>query len=869
MADTSPALPTPSYPATTGSDMAPGTFQMPGGPVQQMAQAAGVAPQPPAQPATDLLDRAVARAPARDPDSGAGARTMLRPAPTPTLPSKFKGIDKSGPVPKLTGGEYEPYIESAAQEWALPTELVRGMAWVESHFNPKAIGPQTSGGWSAKGMMQLGPKVIKAYGVLRPLDVAGNLMGGAHYIRDMIDRYNGSVPLALAAYNWGPEKVDKVGGDFSKMPADVRKYVKDIMGWMGSGGTDPAKTDSDPSGASAAEKDLRSAYAAWQKDKNPATTKAFIDAKNAYQEARASAADPGRVSTTTTPPLAPWPALPGTIQGMIQGGALEKGMTDAQRNKFLLQIYPGSRIMDDKRPGAAEKQFLLLAGGQKFSLIPKQDAPGKMLSTLAGAGAMTAGAYVVGELVEPLGGGPALAGGINLAGKMITSGGRVAGAMAGGVGEHMGEQALKGRPLTEGALETAGGAAAAELGGQAIAGTAKYLRPWVSKFRDWIWDVTPEIGAKVRGLVARGAYPPFETALPGATHFNWATRTARQLVGEDNVAVKANIAVVNKDLDALAQRVGLEESARADLTGRILEGGQFDTAALGKDIQDSLPAIPTKVGVKEVRKGKGVIATKEEITKGEQEIKRTSVQERTKKKTTTVSKEDVTPPERAQTLYNRLRGMSPENVVTTLLRKGQADDLKILWDNVLSDATKQQIQHTAFVDAMMGTLPKQLAKTAKGTKLGMRKDLEAYLYGTAKRGSGYTPDQIKMLFPNGLDKDMVQTAGILDDLFPGVEKSVGNVSLHAGAIQAMNWRQRVLAMAKIGAYRWLITRPKFVAMLADGARGGPLSNKAAHNTMQGALNYFTQAGIQAANEELARDRERESRKRDLRLGAGP
>ncbi len=102
---------------------------------------------------------------------------------------------------------YADLFNEAATTYGVDVNLLTAIAKQESNFKADAV---SSAG--AIGIMQLMPATAESLGVSDPYDARENIMGGAKYIRQMLDRYDGDVTLALAAYNAGSGNVAKYGG---------------------------------------------------------------------------------------------------------------------------------------------------------------------------------------------------------------------------------------------------------------------------------------------------------------------------------------------------------------------------------------------------------------------------------------------------------------------------------------------------------------------------------------------------------------------------------------------------------------------------------------------------------------------------------
>jgi soluble lytic murein transglycosylase-like protein len=120
---------------------------------------------------------------------------------------------------------YDEIIAEAAAAYDLDPELIRAVMRAESAFNPTVISPA-----GAQGLMQLMPALAEEMGVGDAFDPRENIMGGAKYLRWLLDRNRGNIPLTLAGYNAGPTVVSK----YRKVPPfrETQNYVKRITGFL-------------------------------------------------------------------------------------------------------------------------------------------------------------------------------------------------------------------------------------------------------------------------------------------------------------------------------------------------------------------------------------------------------------------------------------------------------------------------------------------------------------------------------------------------------------------------------------------------------------------------------------------------------------
>ena len=116
----------------------------------------------------------------------------------------------------------KPLVTSLAARHRLDPRLVHAVIRVESGYNPRAISSK-----GAIGLMQLMPATARELDIDDPFDPAQNIAGGTRYLRSLLDRFQGSLELALAGYNAGPAAVRRFGG----VPpfAETRTYVERVL----------------------------------------------------------------------------------------------------------------------------------------------------------------------------------------------------------------------------------------------------------------------------------------------------------------------------------------------------------------------------------------------------------------------------------------------------------------------------------------------------------------------------------------------------------------------------------------------------------------------------------------------------------------
>jgi hypothetical protein len=124
----------------------------------------------------------------------------------------------------------QPWVERIATQSDLDPDLVNGVIWVESRFQPRAQSPA-----GARGLMQLMPATAAAMAkeldrpMARVYDPELNIEMGTRYLLHMLDRFDGDETLALAAYNAGAGNVSKWMAEDGELPPRSLQYVENVQ----------------------------------------------------------------------------------------------------------------------------------------------------------------------------------------------------------------------------------------------------------------------------------------------------------------------------------------------------------------------------------------------------------------------------------------------------------------------------------------------------------------------------------------------------------------------------------------------------------------------------------------------------------------
>ena len=166
------------------------------------------------------------------------ANVLLSMGGSALQPQFSNGINMSGMLASYglssigTPTEFDPIIEQSAYKYGISPSLIKAVIDSESSFDPNAVSAA-----GAKGLMQLMDATAKGLGVTNAFDPVQNIDGGTRFLSYLLNKYDGNVKAALAAYNAGPGRVDRTGirtdADFEahldKLPSETQRYVGKVL----------------------------------------------------------------------------------------------------------------------------------------------------------------------------------------------------------------------------------------------------------------------------------------------------------------------------------------------------------------------------------------------------------------------------------------------------------------------------------------------------------------------------------------------------------------------------------------------------------------------------------------------------------------
>lgn len=155
-----------------------------------------------------------AGAPTRMYNSGSSAGRASR--------SMMQAISSSARRPALSIADVDPAVSRHASRLGLDPSLVHAVIRAESAYNPEAVSSK-----GAAGLMQLMPGTLRDYRVSDPYDPEQNIAAGSAYLKRLLDDFDDTLELALAAYNAGPEAVRRYGG-VPPFP-ETRRYLERVL----------------------------------------------------------------------------------------------------------------------------------------------------------------------------------------------------------------------------------------------------------------------------------------------------------------------------------------------------------------------------------------------------------------------------------------------------------------------------------------------------------------------------------------------------------------------------------------------------------------------------------------------------------------
>ena len=138
------------------------------------------------------------------------------------LPAEYTFTGRERPEMRIDRDGVEKLVREAAERHRVDPALVRAVIETESNWDPKAFSHKGAG-----GLMQLIPTTAQRYGAYDVFNPQQNIDAGVRHLKTLLQRYNGNLDLALAAYNAGEGAVDRAHG----IPAfrETRNYVQKVQ----------------------------------------------------------------------------------------------------------------------------------------------------------------------------------------------------------------------------------------------------------------------------------------------------------------------------------------------------------------------------------------------------------------------------------------------------------------------------------------------------------------------------------------------------------------------------------------------------------------------------------------------------------------
>lgn len=140
----------------------------------------------------------------------------------PETPSGQKQPVQYNSGVNANASEYHNIIHEKASIYDLDPSLIKAVIKTESNWNSRAVSRK-----GAMGLMQLMPATATEMNVQNPYDPEENIEGGTKYLRYLLERFNGDLTLALAAYNAGPKTVEKFG--YVPPITETKHYVSKVL----------------------------------------------------------------------------------------------------------------------------------------------------------------------------------------------------------------------------------------------------------------------------------------------------------------------------------------------------------------------------------------------------------------------------------------------------------------------------------------------------------------------------------------------------------------------------------------------------------------------------------------------------------------